>query len=285
MNEQVQVIRAEIERLLKENDYDWIGKPAAEWAYRKVLSFIDSLPEETSYDTQKLVPRPCVDIEDVARVQFASHAHLIERKRKAVLDWEQFKKVVGIFYAFGKEKTLFDAPSFPTSTEMIAEWQKAKDCKESKNIGKTCQNFTKPSDDELKIVEDSAHLGPSCTADENGVRIESHPIGPDNFRSEVVRFCNEHFDELHSDMETIDIVHIIAHHFAEWQKKQDQETIELAEDHAMLAGRMQMKEEIGRRIDEELSENDAWKAVSPDDRFFGGYGIALENIKDKIESL
>jgi len=31
---------------------------------------------------------------------------------------------------------------------------------------------------------------------------------------------------------------------ADWQKKQDQETIELAEDHAMLAGRMQMKEEM-----------------------------------------
>ena len=31
---------------------------------------------------------------------------------------------------------------------------------------------------------------------------------------------------------------------AEWQKEQDQETIELAEDHAMLAGRMQMKEQM-----------------------------------------
>jgi len=33
---------------------------------------------------------------------------------------------------------------------------------------------------------------------------------------------------------------------ADWQKQQDQETIELAEDHAMMAGRMQMKEEIER---------------------------------------
>ena len=31
---------------------------------------------------------------------------------------------------------------------------------------------------------------------------------------------------------------------AKWQKQQDKETIELAEDHAMLAGRMQMKEEL-----------------------------------------
>ena len=36
----------------------------------------------------------------------------------------------------------------------------------------------------------------------------------------------------------------IAHHFAEWQKKKDQETIEIAEDHAMLAGMNKMKEEM-----------------------------------------
>lgn len=36
----------------------------------------------------------------------------------------------------------------------------------------------------------------------------------------------------------------IAHHFAEWQKQKDQEIIELAEDHAMLAGMNKMKEEM-----------------------------------------
>lgn len=36
----------------------------------------------------------------------------------------------------------------------------------------------------------------------------------------------------------------LARHFAEWQKKKDQETIELAEDHAMLAGMNRMKEEM-----------------------------------------
>ena len=39
-------------------------------------------------------------------------------------------------------------------------------------------------------------------------------------------------------------IQAIAHHFAEWQKKKDQETIELAEDHAMLAGMNKMKEEM-----------------------------------------
>jgi len=129
MNAPVKAIRSEIERRMKKLKDDGNGVVSGTAdnicysAYSGLLSFIDALPEETSYDTQKFIPRPCVDIEDVARVQFASHAHVIERKRKAVLDWEQFKKVVGIFYAFGKEKTLFDAPIFPTSTEMIAEWE------------------------------------------------------------------------------------------------------------------------------------------------------------------
>ena len=37
---------------------------------------------------------------------------------------------------------------------------------------------------------------------------------------------------------------LIARHFANWQKQQDQSTIELAEDHAMLAGMEKMKEEM-----------------------------------------
>ena len=36
----------------------------------------------------------------------------------------------------------------------------------------------------------------------------------------------------------------IACHIANWQKEKDQETIELAEDHAMLAGMEKMKEEM-----------------------------------------
>lgn len=36
----------------------------------------------------------------------------------------------------------------------------------------------------------------------------------------------------------------IARHFAEWQKQKDQETIELAEEHAMLAGMEKMREEM-----------------------------------------
>lgn len=45
----------------------------------------------------------------------------------------------------------------------------------------------------------------------------------------------------------------IARHFANWQKQQDQSTIELAEDHAMFAGMEKMKEQmIAKAIDAEL---------------------------------
>lgn len=69
----------------------------------EILSFLDTLETETTYDLQQYTPRPSVSIEDVAKVQFASHAKVFDKKRKAVFDWEQFKEVAGIFYGFGKK--------------------------------------------------------------------------------------------------------------------------------------------------------------------------------------
>lgn len=47
-------------------------------------------------------------------------------------------------------------------------------------------------------------------------KMERPVEGLEELRKEVIKFSQDHFDELHSDMETIDIVHIIARHFAEW---------------------------------------------------------------------
>jgi len=112
----IEKIRLEIERLkkiLEESTYYLDNSQQAlgySFALDDFKEFIDSLPEETSciYDTNELTPTPSVNIEDVARVQFASHAHVFERKRKAVFDWEQFKEVVGIFYGFGKKNSMPD---------------------------------------------------------------------------------------------------------------------------------------------------------------------------------
>lgn len=100
-------IKAEIERrialysLLSENTVN----PNRIDEDRQLLSFLSTLESETAYDTQQYTPRPSVGIEDVARVQFASHAKVFDKKRKAVFDWEQFKEVAGIFYGFGKKDT------------------------------------------------------------------------------------------------------------------------------------------------------------------------------------
>ena len=73
-----------------------------------------------------------------------------------------------------------------------------------------------------------------------------------------------------------------ARHFAEWQRKRDQETIELAEEHAMLAGMNKMEEEMMKNSIECTvlqSEVDGFKLngveICPD-------GIALDEAKFKI---
>lgn len=96
-------IKAEIEDWLKEYAEDSQFELGERFGYKKLLSFLSTLESETTYDTQQYTPRPSVDIEDVARVQFASHAKVFDKKRKAVFDWEQFKEVAGIFYGFGKK--------------------------------------------------------------------------------------------------------------------------------------------------------------------------------------
>ena len=72
---------------------------------------------------------------------------------------------------------------------------------------------------------------------------------PEWLEKEVDRWRHEHFHgkrdeyfsgeylERESQMD-------LALHFVEWQRKQDQELIELAEDHAMLAGMNKMKQEM-----------------------------------------
>ena len=98
-------IRAEIERRIEASDFDESANLYG------LLSFLDTLESETSYDTLQYNPSPSVDIWDVARVQFASHAKVFDKKRKAVFDWEQFKEVAGIFYGFGQQNnTLSEEP-------------------------------------------------------------------------------------------------------------------------------------------------------------------------------
>ena len=86
-------------------------------------------------------------------------------------------------------------------------------------------------------------------------RIQDNSVVKENLTTETETDCHgleEEIDrlwegfaeEMEGPHNLFDVYRRCARHFAEWQKKQDQETIELAEDHAMMAGRMQMKEEM-----------------------------------------
>ena len=133
----IEKIRQEVERLMKETEDSQFDK-GERYGLKAVLELIDSLPEDASciYDTNELTPTPSVNIEDVARVQFASHAHVFDRKRKAVFDWEQFKEVAGIFYGFGKRDSLLEET-----------------CKDSLQVPETCKENT----DSFTSLEEAAN--------------------------------------------------------------------------------------------------------------------------------
>ena len=149
--DKIEKIRQEIERLKKyaeESKKEWINEGYTQNAFaedcritsfNRLLSFLDTLSEESdndasleasaSYDTQKYTPSPSVDIGDVARVQFASHAKVFDKKRKAVFDWEQFKEVAGIFYAFGKKDSETKEKKQPDkSLEEEIQWYLREKC-------------------------------------------------------------------------------------------------------------------------------------------------------------
>ena len=122
----IEKIKAEIESL-KSIEYPCDNSQQATGFFNaldRMTDFLSTLESETTYDTQKYTPRPSVGIEDVARVQFASHAKVFDKKRKAVFDWEQFKEVAGIFYGFGKKDrsdTLESEKPVPNDLEETAK--------------------------------------------------------------------------------------------------------------------------------------------------------------------
>lgn len=78
----------------------------------------------------------------------------------------------------------------------------------------------------------------------------------DDLEKEIEQYCIHHgylYSFKDCDYTFNEEVGDIARYFANWQKQQDQSTIELAEDHAMFAGMEKMKEQIiAKAIDAEL---------------------------------
>lgn len=62
----------------------------------------------------------------------------------------------------------------------------------------------------------------------------------------------------------------------EWQRKKDRETIELAEEHAILAGRVQMKEEMIKEIEKDtLFLERAWLTL---------YNLGYEELAERLKT-
>jgi hypothetical protein len=72
-------------------------------------------------------------------------------------------------------------------------------------------------------------------------RKHQEPVS-EELEAEIIRYIG-YPQEVDEDVSTT-MIRKAARHFANWQKQQDQSTIELAEDHAMLAGMEKMKEQM-----------------------------------------
>lgn len=83
-------------------------------------------------------------------------------------------------------------------------------------------------------------------------------------KEQLDRFGIEEKDYMYS-MDKSDMLALVEH-FTNWQKTQDQSTIELAEDHAMLAGMEKMKEEMmAKAIDGDIT----FDYYGDDDKTYG----------------
>lgn len=97
---------------------------------------------------------------------------------------------------------------------------------------------------------------------------------------EVDRFWANEFKYHVNSLPTISVVQRIARHFAEWQKKQDQETIELAKDHAMLAGMNKMEQQMMEKAYDTVMQFDELDDLVPTFKDMQKFGF---KVGDKVK--
>lgn len=92
----------------------------------------------------------------------------------------------------------------------------------------------------------SACLADAFIAGAEWQKEQDQPITGNSLEQEWLRYVDKKKKECRGELPALGEYGWlqIARHFANWQKKKDRETIELAEEHAILAGRIQMKEEM-----------------------------------------
>ena len=92
----------------------------------------------------------------------------------------------------------------------------------------------------------------------NGEKVPMATMDEELVREELDEAADEYAPDFSNSIASKAAVNAVRDAFkagAKWQEEQDQETIEVAEDHAMLAGMEKMKEEMmAKAIDGEILE-------------------------------
>ncbi len=100
---------------------------------------------------------------------------------------------------------------------------------------------------------------------------ENHPSdSPTELEEEIKRYCREEYNcdypkQLDDEKCWWGMPHIVetARHFAKWQRQQDEETIELAEDHAYFAGAESREREMTSKLEEMTEKLEELKSRMP----------------------
>ena len=118
-----------------------------------------------------------------------------------------------------------------------------------------------------------------CNLDAYIDSLQEEPVSED-LEEEIKKIKKDYFPNASDPTIPLRSIWIedIARHFANWQKEQDKETIELAEDHAMLAGMEKMKEQL-------LKDTVSATVITDPDAHGADYGLQKLDVKfQELES-
>ena len=245
--DKVAKIREEIERLKKCSEsakMEWIPAGYNENAFaedcriasfNKLLFFIDSMQEEPVKIKKGCKYRCICNVtnNDTGNISFVAGKIYLAPEDDTLVSEEN-----GWLCDTSK-----DASNFELVEEPVSIWHDASEKPErddlliETNDGRIIHRQSINNYGMVKrwaYTSDLLNLDNSCNFGNN---LQEEPVGDD---------LGEYINKLSKQFQEVSFAKLsrIAVRVAKWQEKQDQKTIELAEDHAMLAGMEKMKEEM-----------------------------------------
>ena len=260
MTDKVQLIKEEIEKrieLLEPLECEY-NKGSID-AYKGILRFINSLPEESKKqpkfkvgDTIKGPYNNIFQVKEVLDKQYVLHSENGDELNSI--------EIVDKYSCISEE---------PTDETIKGDYNER-----YKRIVQT---------EQFKQSYCNKSLGKEESTDEANCTTKNQDLD-----EELRKILNKYYyfpdedDELRS---TPELAKYIAYHFAEWQIQKNQETIELAEDHAMLAGMMKEREEMMKDAVDATIVNDWQYGKDPDHAVIPAIHQRIDgfNVGDKVK--